>query len=118
MEVETSLERSLSAQIRGGAKPRTKRLPPGATLVRRGQPGTDVYLVLDGEIRVERDGKWLAGYGPGAILGERAYLEGGVRTSTLVAATRCRVAAVDAGQLDRFALEELSSNRRDEALRT
>jgi CRP-like cAMP-binding protein len=73
-----------------------------------------VYLVLDGVIRVERDGERLAEYGPGALLGERAFLEGGARTSTLAAVTACRVAAVDAGLLDRPALEELSGGHRRE----
>jgi hypothetical protein len=48
------------------------------------EPGTDVYLVLDGVIRVERDRERLAEYGPAALLGERASLERGVRTATLV----------------------------------
>jgi hypothetical protein len=109
MAVETGMERALSAQLmHGKAKPRVDRFPAGATFVRQGQHGTDVYLVLDGVIRVERDGERLTEYGPGAILGERAYLEGGIRTSSLVAVTPCRVAAVDAGQLDCSALEELS----------
>ena len=34
------------------------------------------------------------------MLGERAHLEGGVRTSTLVAVTACRVASVDASQFE------------------
>ena len=74
-------------------------------LVRQGEPGNEIYLVLDGVIRVERDGEPLAEYGPGAMLGERAHLEGGVRTSTLVAVTPCRVASVDAGQFDPAALD-------------
>ncbi|HYB46655.1 MAG TPA: cyclic nucleotide-binding domain-containing protein [Streptosporangiaceae bacterium] len=114
-EVETALERALSVQLmRGGAQPTISRLPAGATLARQGQPGTDAYLILDGVIRVERDGERLAEYGPGALLGERAHLESGTRTATLVAVTPCRVAAVDAGQLERSALEELSSGRRRE----
>jgi hypothetical protein len=115
MAVETALERALSVQLmHGGAKPRIDRLPAGTTLVRQGQPGTDIYLVLDGIIRVERAGETLAEYGPGALLGERAPLEGGVRTSSLVAVTPCRVAVVDAGQFDRSALEELSEGHRRE----
>jgi len=113
--VETALERSLSVQLmHGAAKPRIQRVRAGDTLVRQGEPGTDIYLVLDGVIRVERDGERLAEYGPGALLGERAHLEGGVRTSSLVAVTACKVAAVDAGQLDRSALEELSGGHRRE----
>jgi CRP-like cAMP-binding protein len=100
--------------MHGAAKPRIKRVRAGDALVRQGEPGTDVYLVLDGVIRVERDGERLAEYGPGALLGERAHLEGGVRTSSLVAVTACKVAAVDAGQLDRSALEELSGGHHRE----
>jgi hypothetical protein len=114
-QVETALERGLSVQLmHGGAPPRISRLPAGATIVRQGEPGTDVYLVLDGVIRVERDGERLAEYGPGALLGERAHLESGTRTSTLVTVTRCCLAAVDAGQLERSALEELSGGHRRE----
>jgi hypothetical protein len=113
--VETALERSLSVQLmHGSAKPRIKRLRAGDALVRQGEPGTELYLVLDGVIRVERDGERLAEYGPGSLQGERAHLEGGVRTSSLIAVTACKVAAVDAGQFDRSALEELSGGHRRE----
>jgi hypothetical protein len=113
--VETALERSLSVQLmHGAAAPRITALAAGQPLVRQGEPGDDIFLLLDGVLRVERDGERLAEYGPGAMLGERAYLEGGVRTSTLTAVTACRVAAVDARQLDRPALEELSGGHRRE----
>jgi Cyclic nucleotide-binding domain len=113
--VETALERTLSAQLmRGAAKPKIERVAAGDTLVRQDEAGTSVYLVLDGVIRVERDGEKLAEYGPGAMLGERAHLEGGARTATLVAVTACRVASVDASQFDRSDLQELSGGHRRE----
>jgi Cyclic nucleotide-binding domain len=113
--VETALERQLSVQLmHGAAKPRIENFSAGATLVRQGQPGTDVYLVLDGIVRIERDGEPLAEYGPGAMLGERAHLEAGTRTASLVAATRCKVASVDATQFERSALQELSGGHRRE----
>jgi hypothetical protein len=117
--VESALEHQLSVQLmRGAAKPKVERLPAGGVLVRQGESGTSIYLVLDGVIRVEREGEWLAEYGPGALLGERAHLEGGTRTSTLVAVTACRVASVDASQFDRSALMELSGgHRREDAAR-
>ena len=116
--VETALERSLSVQLmHGGAKPRIHRHPPGAALARQGEPGTDIFLVLDGVVRVDRDGEPLAEYGPGAMLGERAHLEGGIRTSSLIAITACRVAAVDASQFDRAELEELAGGHRREDTR-
>jgi hypothetical protein len=111
--VETALERTLSAQImQGGAKPEIRRVTAGSTLVEQGEAGSEVFLVLDGVLRVEENGTRLAEYGPGALLGERAHLEGGIRTSTLVAVTPCRVAAVEAAQLDRGALQELSKDHR------
>ncbi len=111
--VETALERTLSTQImRGGAKPSIRRLKAGTDLVTQGENGTEVFLLLDGVLRVEQDGRRLAEYGPGALLGERAHLENGNRTSTLVAVTPCRVAAVEADQLERSALDELSIGHR------
>jgi len=118
--VESALERTLSVQLmHGAAKPAIRRLAAGEALVRQGERGAEIFLLLDGVIRVERDGERLAEYGPGAMLGERAHLEGGLRTSTLAAVTACRVAAVDASQLDRSALEELSGgHHREDARRS
>jgi cyclic nucleotide-binding protein len=117
--VETALEQALSVQLmHGAAKPRITQLQAGDELVRQGDLGQDIYLVLDGVIRVERDGTRLAEYGPGAMLGERAALEGGTRTSTLVAVTRCRVASVPAVQLSQSDLAELATgHRREEGVR-
>jgi CRP-like cAMP-binding protein len=65
-------------------------------------------------IRIDRNGEPLAEYGPGAMLGERAHLEGGLRTASMIAVTPCRIAAVDAAELDRTALEELAGGHRRE----
>jgi CRP-like cAMP-binding protein len=56
-------------------------LKAGDTLVRQGEPGSDRYLVLDGVVRVDRDGEQPAEVGPGAVPAERAHLEGGIRTA-------------------------------------
>jgi len=69
--VETALERALSVQLMHGVQqPAFATLKAGDTLVRQGDAGSDLFLVLDGVIRVDRDGEQLAEYGPGAILGE------------------------------------------------
>ncbi len=113
--VETALERRLSEQVmRGGQKPRIGKLKAGETLVRQGEEGDEVFLLLDGVLRVEHDGERLAEYGPGALLGERAHLEGGKRTSTLVAVTAARVASVKADQLQLGELDELAKGHRRE----
>jgi hypothetical protein len=116
-EVETALERQLSLQImRGGATPKKRSIKQGKTLVTQGDAGTELFLLLDGVLDVEVDGEVVAQVGPGAILGERALLEGGARTSTLRAATTCAVAVAAADQIDRSALEEVArGHRREEA---
>lgn len=113
---ETALERQLAGQVmRGGEKPSFRKVKAGAALVREGDPGDRVFLLLDGVLRVEKGGERLAELGPGALLGERAVLEGGTRTSTLVAVTPCRVAVARADQLDLEALMEVSHGHRREA---
>jgi CRP-like cAMP-binding protein len=118
--VETALERELSLTImRGGTKPAIKKLPKGKTLVAQGDRGDQIFVLLDGVVSVEVDGEPVAEIGPGAVLGERALLEGGVRTSTPRAATTCNVAAASGDQLDRSALAELSiGHRREEEVAT
>jgi hypothetical protein len=113
--VETALERELAGLImRGGDKPELRKLKAGALLTEQGQPGGEVFLVLDGVLVSEVDGQPVAELGPGAILGERAVLEGGVRTSTLRAVTKCRVAVARGDQLDRKVLEQISEGHRRE----
>jgi hypothetical protein len=115
--VESALERELSTSImRGGAKPKIRTLEAGAALATQGEIASDVYLILDGVFVVEVDGRDLAEIGPGAVVGERAALEGGVRTSTLRAATRARVAAIAPDQLNTSKLETLAeSHHREDA---
>lgn len=112
---ETALERQLSAQImQAGAKPRIVSLAAGSTLVEQGDHGSSLYLLLDGVLAVEVDGRHLAEVGPGAVLGERAVLEGGSRTATLRAVTRAKVAEAPADQVDAEALLEMSKGHRRE----
>jgi CRP-like cAMP-binding protein len=103
--VESALERRLSTTIMsGGQKPEIRTVKRGRYLVRQGDAGTDLFLVLDGVLQVQIDADPIAELGPGAILGERAVLEGGVRTASLQARTDVRVAVARADQVDRAAL--------------
>lgn len=112
---ESALERALSATImRGGAKPRIRTLAEGEDLVRQGEPGHEIFLLLDGVLEVLVDGEPVADLGPGAVGGERALLEGGKRTSTLRARTRARAAVATAEQIDLTVLEELAQGHRRE----
>jgi hypothetical protein len=115
--VESALERELSTTImRGGAKPKIRTMSTGETLATQGEPGTEIYLILDGMFVVEVDGAEVAEIGPGAVVGERAALEGGTRTATLRATTRARVAEAAPDQLNLEALGTLAAthHREDE----
>jgi cyclic nucleotide-binding protein len=110
---ESELERRLSREVmQSGTAPSRKRLSAGDTLVEQGEPGDELYLLLDGVLGVEVDGEEVAEVGPGAVLGERALLEGGTRKATLRAATPARVAVIPGEAIDRGALEELAQGRR------
>jgi CRP-like cAMP-binding protein len=73
-------------------------LAPGITLTQQEEPGGELFLLLEGVLVVEVDGRVLAEAGPGSVLGERALLNGGKRTATLRAKTRCTVAVISARQ--------------------
>lgn len=113
--VESALERQLSLQImRGGASPTIRRVPSGAAVMTQGDEGDALCVLLDGVVEVSVDGEPLTELGPGAVLGERAVLEGGRRTATVIAVTDVTVAVATAGQIDRGALVALSAGHRRE----
>ena len=114
-EVESQVERQLSTDImRGGAKPEIRRLPNGSLLTRQGDPGDELYLMLDGVAVVEVDGRAVAEVGPGAVVGERAILEEGLRTSTVRATTPLRVAVARRDAIDVDRLRALAETHRRE----
>jgi CRP-like cAMP-binding protein len=80
----------------------------GAALTEQGQPGDDIYLLLDGVLSAWVDGAQVGELGPGAVIGERALLEEGRRTATLRAVTKCVVAVVAKDQIDRGNLASLA----------
>ena len=84
----------------------------------QGDLGTDMYVLLDGVFSVEVDGAAVAHVGPGAVVGERALLEGGRRTATLRALTPCKVAAASGDEVSSEMLSELAAEHRREGARS
>ena len=115
--VESELERELSSSVmRSGAKLERRKLEQGDALVREGEEGNELFLLLDGVVSVEVDGDVVAEIGPGALVGERALLEGGKRTATLWATTPVRAVVVPRDAIDDAALPQLAAtHRREEA---
>jgi Cyclic nucleotide-binding domain len=109
---ESALEREISRELMSGKMiPERRMLNPDDTLVEQGAEGNELYLVLDGILNVVIDGEEVAEIGPGAIVGEKALLEGGTRTATLSARTRSRIAVIPGDLIDKQELEELSASR-------
>jgi len=113
--VETALERELSRHImRSGTEPTIRRLAAGDHLTRQGERADELFLLLDGVLRVDVGGEPLAEIGPGAILGERSILEAGVRTASLQAVTACTVAVAARDTIDLEALRQVAEGHRRE----
>ena len=101
-EVETALERQLSAVImHGAAKPQIRKVKAGTTLTEQGAADGELFLLLDGVLVVDVDGAERGRGGPGC----RARRAGGARGRhphvDAAGAYRCRVAAVPFDAVDR-----------------
>ena len=79
----------------------TVELAPGATLIRRGDPGDALYFVERGEVSVlvpldDEQHKRMRALGPGTIVGEMALYSGQPRSADVVATRACRVRRLSA----------------------
>jgi CRP-like cAMP-binding protein len=82
------------------------RFLAGKVLIERGQPGTGLFVVVDGTLVVEARERTRE-FGPGAVVGERALLsEDGTRTARVRAQTNVVLLAVDRSEIDRLCAED------------
>jgi CRP/FNR family cyclic AMP-dependent transcriptional regulator len=78
--------------------------PAGQRVLRKGFSGSGLYVVLDGEAEISRDGAELARLGRGEFFGEVSALLGGKPTADVVAATALRCLVVPGPQVEDFLL--------------
>lgn len=74
-------------------------LKPGKTLIKQGQWGHELIVVLAGEVEIRRDDTVVATLGPGAVLGETAVLTDARRNASVVARTPVTVGTIEYSQL-------------------
>ena len=112
--LEAQLEEELTrVALSMNARLPRRRLETGEILVRQGEPGADMFMLLDGHLDVEIDGETVARVGAGALLGELALLGDGTRKATLRAVQACRVAVLPAEAVGGSELAELALRRRE-----
>lgn len=86
---------------------RLQALAAGERLIRRGETGTELYMVVTGRVRVVAHGpdgaaQPLAVLGPGQVFGEMGPLEGVPRSADVVAEEAAEVLALDYAALERI----------------
>lgn len=69
-------------------------LKAGRVLMRQGERGDQMFVIIDGSADVERDGTVVAQRGAGAILGEIALVDDGPRTATVTLTSDARLLVV------------------------
>jgi CRP-like cAMP-binding protein len=104
----------MSQTLMREGRPSVRSFEPGEVVTLQGEPVEGLFVVLDGMLSVEVDGREVGDVGPGAVIGERAALEGGTRTATLRATTPVKAAFVDAAAVSEGALRDLTEGRRRE----
>jgi len=77
-------------------------LPAGRVLVREGEVGFEVFMLLDGTASVTREGRHLATLAAGDVVGELAVLSRQPRNATVTAETELRILAVTHAGLDQL----------------
>jgi CRP-like cAMP-binding protein len=63
----------------------------GEVLTKRGDPGLEAFVIVEGKATASRKGKTIARLGPGSLFGELALLDGERRTATVTAETEMRL---------------------------
>ena len=77
-------------------------LPEGRELMRQGDRGRELVVILDGEAAIERDGERIAVGQAGDFFGEIALVTGRPRTATVTATSGLRVLVLDGLAFDRL----------------
>ena len=74
----------------------------GAVLMLEGEPGDEFYVIADGTVRIERDGRTIRSMTTGGFLGEIALFERRPRTATATCTTDVTVLALRQHEFDRL----------------
>lgn len=77
------------------ASEKIREVSAGGAIFSEGEPGDVMYVVLEGEIDIRVGGESIQTALPGDLVGEMALIDTKARSATALAASDCRLAAVD-----------------------
>lgn len=80
-------------------------VPGGHAFFREGEPGEEMYYVMEGTVGILRGGLELARLGPGRFFGEMTFLLGRPRSATAVALEPCRCVVIHGRNFDQLLAE-------------
>ncbi len=75
---------------------------PGLVIIEQGEIGRDLYLLVEGTARVERDGVVIGDVGKSSVIGEMALIDNYPRSATIFAQTQCELLAIPHDQFWSF----------------
>jgi len=80
--------------------------PAEHAIARQGEIGSGLFIIVDGHVRVVRDGQVVTHLGPGEFFGELSVLDGAPRNATVTAEVPTTCLAVATWDAERVMLEE------------
>ena len=80
--------------------------PADRVIARQGEIGTGFFVIVEGMVRVSRDGAVVARLGPGEFFGELSILDGGPRIAQVAAEEPTRCLALASWDFERVLREE------------
>ena len=80
--------------------------PADRVIARQGEIGTGFFVIVEGMVRVIRDGNVVARLGPGEFFGELSILDGGPRIAQVAAEEPTRCLALASWDFERVLREE------------
>lgn len=82
--------------------------PADHVIARQGEIGTGLFVVVEGAVRVVRDGQELARLGPGDFFGEMSVIDGLPRVAQVVTSAPTRCLALATWEFERLVLDHPS----------
>ncbi len=75
--------------------PDSETHPAGTVLIRQGTPGDRMFIIQEGRVDIQIDGRTLEQVGPGGFFGEMSLVDKSPRSATAIAVSDVRLVALD-----------------------